>query len=53
MKIKITTSRQPWVNDKPQAEGAEIEVSDADAKSLIDAGFAEAVDAPKKRAVKE
>lgn len=45
MKIKITSNRQPWVNDKPQPEGAEIDVTDADAKALIEAGLAEAAEA--------
>lgn len=47
MKIKITTDRQPWLNDRPQAMGAEIEVSDADAAALVKLGFAEIIDAPK------
>ena len=46
MKIKITTDRKPWVNDAPQVIGAEVDCSDADAKALIDNGFAEAVARP-------
>lgn len=46
MKIKITTDRKPWVNDAPQAIGAEIECADADAQILIANGFAEAVAKP-------
>lgn len=55
MKIKITTDRMPWVNGEPQPLGAEIDAPDESAKSLIEAGFAEAVEAPKpaKKVAKE
>lgn len=53
MKIKITTDRMPWVNGAPQVAGAEVEAEEADAAALIAAGFAEAVEAPKKKAAKE
>lgn len=43
MKIKITTDRKPWVNNAPQVIGTEIECDDADARALIDNGFAEAI----------
>ena len=43
MKIKITTDRKPWVNNAPQDIGAEIECDDADARALIDYGFAEPI----------
>lgn len=46
-KVKITTDRQPWVDDKPQPEGAEVEVSAAVAASLIEQGFAVAVEVKK------
>lgn len=50
MKIKITTNRQVWVNDAPRNRGDEIDVTDADAKALIDAQFAEAMEeAPARR----
>lgn len=48
MKIRITSDRQPWVNEQPHDRDAEVEVSDADGQLLIDAGFAVAIDAPKK-----
>lgn len=45
MKIRITTNRQPWVDRAPRDKGEELDVSDEDAKILIDAGFAEALEA--------
>lgn len=48
MKIKITTDRQPWVHDQPQPMGAELEVSQEQADSLVKQGFAEIVAAPKR-----
>lgn len=42
MKIKITTDRQPWAAGRPHDMGAEVDVDDAEAAALIDAGFAEA-----------
>lgn len=49
-KVKITTDRQPWVDDKPQPEGAVVEVDKATADILVGHGFAEIVAAPKKAA---
>jgi hypothetical protein len=43
MKIRITTDRAPWVDGSPQQIGAEIDVSDADGKTLLDLGFAEEI----------
>ena len=40
-KIKITTDRRPWAAGNPQDVGAEVEVSEDEAKALIAAGFAE------------
>jgi hypothetical protein len=53
MKIKITTDRQPWVNGQPHDIDAEVETSDEDGQLLIAAGFAVAVDAPRRRARSE
>lgn len=54
MKIKVTTDRKPWLNDRPLDQGSEIEATEAEAKILIDAGFAEIVEPAKaKRVVKE
>jgi len=50
MKIKITTARQPWVNGQPQDIDAEVETSDEEGKAMVDAGFAVAFDAPRRRA---
>lgn len=50
MKIKITTARQPWVNSQPQDMGAEVETSDADGQLMIAAGFAVAIDEPRRKA---
>jgi hypothetical protein len=48
MKIKITTDRMVWVNDRAHPQGAEVEVSAADAHALIELGFAETIkSAPK------
>lgn len=47
MKIKITTNRQPWVNNEPQPMGAEIDVAPEQADSLVKQGFAEVIAAPK------
>jgi hypothetical protein len=46
-KVKITTDRQPWVDDKPQSEGAVLDVSAELAATLVDLGFAEVVEAKK------
>jgi len=43
MKIKITSDREPWVNNAPQALGAVVECSDADGQIMIDAGLADPV----------
>lgn len=40
MKIKITTDRNPWANGSPRVKDDEIELDDAEAKALIDAGMA-------------
>ena len=40
-KIKITTDRRPWAAGHPQDVGAEVEVSEDEAKALVAAGFAE------------
>lgn len=50
MKIRITTDRKPWVNDKPHDFGAEVDAPEADAKALIAAGMAEAIAAPARKA---
>ena len=50
MKIKITSDRQPWVNNKPHDMGAEVETSDADGQLMIAAGFAVAIDEPRRKA---
>lgn len=42
-KVKITTDRQPWVNDAPQALGAVIETDKETADTLLEKGFAEPV----------
>lgn len=50
-KIKITTDRRPWVDGKPQANGAMLDVDDATADVLVANGFAEKLRvAPKKKA---
>lgn len=51
MKIKITTDRQPWVNNEPQPLGAELDVSQEQAESLVKQGFAEMLAAPKAKKV--
>jgi hypothetical protein len=40
MKIKITSDRNPWANGSPRVKDDEIELDDAEAKALIDAGMA-------------
>lgn len=50
-KIKITTDRRPWVDGKPQVNGATLDVDDATADTMVANGFAEKVrGAPKKKA---
>lgn len=53
MKIKITTARQPWVNGQPQDINAEVETSDVDGQAMVDAGFAVAIDEPRRKARSE
>ena len=53
MKIKITTARQPWVNDQWHEIDAEVETSDEDGQLLISAGFAVAIEAKRRRAQSE
>jgi hypothetical protein len=53
MKIKITTARQPGVNGQPHDIDAEVETSDADGQLMIAAGFAVAVEAPRRKALPE
>jgi len=43
MKIKITTDRQPFLNDEPKNMGDIVEVSAEDAATFIENGFAEEV----------
>lgn len=52
MKIRITTDRAPWVDGRPQQMNAEIDVSDADGKTLLDLGFAEEIKPAAKTKVK-
>ena len=53
MKIKITTARQPWVNGQPHDMDAEVETSDEDGQLMIAAGFAVAMDEPRRKARSE
>jgi len=53
MKIKITTARQPWVNGKPHDMDAEVETSDEEGQAMIAAGFAVAMDEPRRKARSE
>lgn len=50
MKIKITTDRNPWVNGTKQNKGDVVEVTAAEAKSMIANGFAEEIKSAPKRA---
>ena len=50
MKIKITTARQPWVNGQPHDVDAEVETDDAEGQAMIAAGFAVAIDEPRRKA---
>lgn len=43
MKIKITTDRQPFLDDEPKNMGDIVEVSAEDAATFIENGFAEKV----------
>jgi hypothetical protein len=53
MKIKITTARQPWVNGQPHDMDAEVETSDEEGQAMIAAGFAVAMDEPRRKARSE
>lgn len=44
MKIKITTDRQPFLNDEPKNMGDIVEVSAEEAATFIENGFAEEVE---------
>lgn len=49
MKIKITTDRKPFIDEEQLEQGAEVEVSDEEAKVFIENGFAvEVTDKPKR-----
>ena len=51
MKIKITTDRQPFLNNEPKNMGDIVEVSAEEAATFIENGFAEEVktaDKPKR-----
>lgn len=52
MKIKITTERMPWINDKPHIIDEELEGIDEECQLLIDNGFAVQIVEPTKRAAK-
>lgn len=43
MKIKITTTREPWANDQPWPVNSEIETDDETARALIDADMAKEI----------
>ena len=43
MKIKITTDRQPFLDDEPKNMGDIVEVSEEEAAVFIENGFAEEV----------
>tara|TARA_B100000965_G_C19601082_1_gene762678 strand:+ start:525 stop:809 length:285 start_codon:yes stop_codon:yes gene_type:complete len=43
MKIKITTDRKPFLNDEPQIIGNVVEVTEEEAATFIENGFAEEV----------
>lgn len=53
MKIKITTARQPWVNGQPHDIDTEVETSDEEGQAMISAGFAIAIEEPRRRARSE
>jgi len=48
MKIKITTDRKPFIDEEQLEQGAEVEVSDEEAKVFIENGFAVEVKTAKK-----
>lgn len=50
MKIKITTDRRPFINEEQLEQGAEVDVSDEEAKVFIENGFAVKVTDKPKRA---
>lgn len=44
MKLRIITDRLPWIDERPHAEGAEIETADTEAATkLVELGFAEEI----------
>lgn len=49
MKIKITTTRKPWLAGKPQPVGALVDVDDDTAAIMIDRGWAEGSRGRKKK----
>jgi hypothetical protein len=53
MKIKITTDRRPFINEEQLEQGAEVDVSDEEAKVFIENGFAIKVTDKPKRARNE
>ena len=48
MKVKITTDRKPWIGDLPRDVGEVVDAPEDAAKWLIEQGWAEAVEKPKK-----
>jgi hypothetical protein len=50
-KIKITTERRPWIDGKPQAAGAMLDVDADTADMMVERGFAEKVRGAPKKAV--
>lgn len=49
-KIKITTTRQPWVGGRPQPKGETLDVTSDVADLMVERGFAEKVrGAPRKK----
>ena len=47
-KIRITTDRKPWLNGSPLEVGTEVDATDADARTLINLGFAEEIKVARK-----
>ena len=50
-KIKITTTRQPWVGGRPQPKGETLDVDADTADMMVESGFAEKVRGAPKKAV--
>lgn len=48
IKLKITTDRKPWIGDEPRAKGDVVDAPEDAAKWLLDQGWAETVEKPKK-----